>query len=131
MNYIEIGKVPPRSKNELSTPEQLVENLKSLIGEKFPLTGKPRTDGSNFRKMITNHLLSNYIPMVLFDLAVLQDTCLPILVHDSVLLKQIEDVAIEKILDMYKDSEKQIFIPERQSPDACGNAGVWRFAVFI
>jgi hypothetical protein len=62
MNYIEIGKIPPRSKNELSAPEQLVENLKSLIGEKFPLTGKPRTDGSNFRKMITNHLLSNYIP---------------------------------------------------------------------
>jgi hypothetical protein len=62
MNYIEIGKIPPSSKNELSTPEQLVENLKSLIGEKFPLTGKPRTDGSNFRKMVTNHLLSNYIP---------------------------------------------------------------------
>lgn len=61
MNYIEIGKIPPSSKNELSTPEQLVENLKSLIGEKFPLTGKPRTDGSNFRKMVTNHLLSNYI----------------------------------------------------------------------
>ena len=54
MNYIEIGKIPPSSKNELSTPEQLVENLKSLIGEKFPLTGKPRTDGSNFRKMVTN-----------------------------------------------------------------------------
>ena len=51
-----------------------------------------------------------YRGMVLFDLAVLQDTCLPILVHDSVLLKQIEDVAIEKILDMYTDSEKQIFI---------------------
>ena len=62
MNYIEIGKIPPISKNELSAPEQLVENLKSLIGEKFSLTGKPRTDGSNFRKMITNHLLSNYIP---------------------------------------------------------------------
>ena len=42
-----------------------------------------------------------YRGMVLFDLAVLQDTCLPILVHDSVLLKQIEDVAIEKILDKY------------------------------
>lgn len=49
MNYIEIGKIPPISKNELSAPEQLVENLKSLIGKKFPLTGKPRTDGSNFR----------------------------------------------------------------------------------
>lgn len=62
MNYIEIGKIPPRSKGELSEPEQLVKNLKSLIGQKFPLTGKPRTDGSNFRKMITNHLLSKYIP---------------------------------------------------------------------
>ena len=51
-----------------------------------------------------------YRGMVLFDLSVLQETCLPILVHDSVLLKQIEDVAVEKILEMYKASEKQIFI---------------------
>lgn len=35
MNYIEIGKIPPISKNELSAPEQLVENLKSLIGKSF------------------------------------------------------------------------------------------------
>ena len=53
---------------------------------------------------------TNYRGMVLFDLAVLHDTCLPILVHDSVLLKQIEDIAIEKILEMYKASKKQIFI---------------------
>lgn len=51
-----------------------------------------------------------YRGMVLYDLGVLQETCLPILVHDSVLLKQIEDVAVEKILEMYKISEKQIFI---------------------
>lgn len=51
-----------------------------------------------------------YRGMVLFDLAVLNDTCLPILVHDSVLLKQIEDIAIEKILEMYMASKKQIFI---------------------
>ena len=62
MDYIKLGKIPPNSKGELSNPEQLVENLQSLIGQKFPLTGKPRTDGSNFRKMITNHLLSKYIP---------------------------------------------------------------------
>lgn len=62
MDYIEAGKIPPNSKGELSEPQQLVENLKSLIGQKFSLTGKPRTDGSNFRKMITNHLLSKYIP---------------------------------------------------------------------
>ena len=46
MNYIEIGKIPPNSKNELSTPEQLVENLKSLIGEKFPLTAQTVFSGS-------------------------------------------------------------------------------------
>ncbi len=51
-----------------------------------------------------------YRGMVLFDLGVLQETCLPILVHDSVLLKQIEDVAVEKILEMYRRSKKQIFI---------------------
>lgn len=53
---------------------------------------------------------TSYRGMVLFDLCVLQETCLPILVHDSVLLKQIEDVAVEKILEMYKTSDKQIFI---------------------
>lgn len=51
-----------------------------------------------------------YRGMILFDLCVLQDTCLPILVHDSVLLKQIEDVAVEKILEMYTMCKKQIFV---------------------
>lgn len=62
IDYIKLGKISPNSKGELSNPEQLVENLQSLIGQKFPLTGKPRTDESNFRKMITNHLLSKHIP---------------------------------------------------------------------
>ena len=26
------------------------------------MTGKPRTDGSNFRKIITNYLLAGYMP---------------------------------------------------------------------
>lgn len=51
-----------------------------------------------------------YRGMVLYDLSILQLTCLPILVHDSVVLKQIEDIAIEKILEFYDKSEKQIFI---------------------
>lgn len=53
---------------------------------------------------------TNYRGMILYDLSVLELTCLPLLVHDSVLLKQIEDVAIEKILEMYEESQKQIFI---------------------
>lgn len=37
-------------------------------------------------------------------------TNLPVLVHDSILLKQIEDQTLEKILGIYNKSNKQIFI---------------------
>ena len=62
MNYIEEGKKPPKCKSVISTPEALVEALRPLIGQTIPMTGKSRTDGSNFRKIVTNHLLSNYMP---------------------------------------------------------------------
>ena len=51
-----------------------------------------------------------YKGLVVFDLAVLSLTKLPILVHDSVVLKQISDNAIEKIIELYSSSEKQIII---------------------
>ena len=38
--------------------------------------------------------------MIVYDLAVLSLTALPILVHDSYLLKQIQDISIEKILEL-------------------------------
>ncbi|MGE6573969.1 DUF2326 domain-containing protein [Paenibacillus xylanexedens] len=53
---------------------------------------------------------TSYKNMVVYDLSVLELTVLPILIHDSVVLKQIADVAIEKILKKYLQSEKQIFI---------------------
>lgn len=51
-----------------------------------------------------------YKGLVVFDLAILHLTCLPVLVHDSVVLKQISDVAIEKIMDQYITSGKQVFV---------------------
>lgn len=51
-----------------------------------------------------------YKGLILFDLAVLSLTKLPILVHDSVLLKQISDKAIEQIINLYISSNKQIII---------------------
>jgi len=48
--------------------------------------------------------------LTVFDLSILQLTCLPILIHDSIILKQISDEAIERILSLYSESEKQIFI---------------------
>lgn len=40
-----------------------------------------------------------YKGLILFDLAVLQSSNLPFLVHDSVLLLQIENEVVERILD--------------------------------
>lgn len=62
MDYIEIGKIPPYSKYVISTPENLAQRLQGLIGTKLVLTGKARTDGSNFRKLVTEYLLKEFIP---------------------------------------------------------------------
>lgn len=53
---------------------------------------------------------SKYKGLVLFDLAILQLTNLPVIIHDSILLKQIEDYALEKILELYTRTDKQVFI---------------------
>ncbi len=52
----------------------------------------------------------SYKSMVVFDISILEMTPLPILIHDSVVLKQISDQAIEKILEKYVSHNKQIFI---------------------
>jgi len=38
--------------------EKLINCLKSLLGASFRLTGKPRTDGSTLRKLVSNTLLT-------------------------------------------------------------------------
>ena len=53
---------------------------------------------------------SKYKGLVLFDLAVMELTKLPVIIHDSFLLKQIEDFALEKILQLYTKTKKQVFI---------------------
>ncbi|MEG1926414.1 MAG: DUF2326 domain-containing protein [Ruthenibacterium sp.] len=53
---------------------------------------------------------SQYRGLIVFDLATLRLTKLPVLAHDSILLKQIEDVALEKILEFYVETPKQVFI---------------------
>lgn len=53
---------------------------------------------------------SQYKGLVVFDLAMLNLTNLPLLVHDSVMLKHIADEAIERILFLYSKTDKQVFI---------------------
>lgn len=51
-----------------------------------------------------------YKGLVVFDLAIAKLTKLPILVHDSVVLKQISDDAIENIVNQYIACNKQVVI---------------------
>ncbi len=53
---------------------------------------------------------SQYKGLVVFDMAMLNLTNLPLLVHDSVMLKHISDEAIERILLLYSKTSKQVFI---------------------
>ena len=53
---------------------------------------------------------TSYKSLVVFDLSILALTPLPTLIHDSVVLKQIADDPLEKILGLYQKSGKQIFI---------------------
>ena len=51
-----------------------------------------------------------YKGLIVFDLAILQLTTLPFLVHDSLIFKNIADTPLEKILGFYQKAGKQIFI---------------------
>jgi hypothetical protein len=48
--------------------------------------------------------------LVIFDLAIFNLTDLPIIIHDSLLLKNIEKPVVEKIIDIYDTYVNQIFI---------------------
>lgn len=51
-----------------------------------------------------------YKGLIVYDISIAHLTALPILVHDSVVLKQISDIAIENILDQYISCGKQVII---------------------
>ncbi len=52
----------------------------------------------------------SYADLIEFDLSILKLTDLPILIHDSVLFKNIEDKTVDKIVEQYLIFNKQIFI---------------------
>lgn len=52
----------------------------------------------------------NYKNLIIFDLSVFKTTELPFIVHDSLIFKNIADLPIDKIMQLYMDSGKQVFI---------------------
>lgn len=53
---------------------------------------------------------TNYKGMIVMDIATLNLTPLPLLVHDSDMLKKISDENVEKIFELYLNAGKQIFV---------------------
>lgn len=51
-----------------------------------------------------------YSNLILLDLAFLEATVLPFLVHDSVLFKNIQNDAVAQLIDLYESTGKQTFI---------------------
>ena len=51
-----------------------------------------------------------YVNMILYDLALLELTRLPFVIHDSILFKNLSDNRVIKIFEEYEKSEKQIFV---------------------
>lgn len=51
-----------------------------------------------------------YSNLILFDLAALETTDLPVLIHDSILYKNVENNAVAKLISLYISLGKQTFI---------------------
>lgn len=51
-----------------------------------------------------------YSNLILLDLAFMEATALPFLIHDSVLFKNIQNDAVAKLISLYESTGKQVFI---------------------
>lgn len=67
-------------------------------------------DGYSYRIVDDTGTGTAYANLVIFDLAILELTQLPFLVHDSPLFKNVENNAVAKFIDEYRRSNKQVFI---------------------
>lgn len=73
--------------------------LINIETSKYSLT-KPNDTGTG----------TSYMNLILFDLAILKLTNLPLLAHDSILFKNVGNDVMEKLIKFYNIHEKQIFI---------------------
>ena len=60
-------RIPPKSKSAVIGGAELAEALRVLVNRSFPLTDKPRTNGSTLRKMIEELFADNHLEMATAD----------------------------------------------------------------
>lgn len=127
-NFIEKDNLNTLVKNENEKYENLVKSTIIQIQNKINAVMKQYNDSIyNGRKTSPELLLkdsSHYLfhtpndtgtgsllrGLIIFDLSILQTTKLPAVIHDTIILKHIDDPTLEKILEIYAETEKQVFI---------------------
>lgn len=115
--------VKTATENLTSLKEKLLDEMCSQINIKmYELNKKIYTDGRRaptlnihgdkytFNTSGDTGTGTAFANLITFDLALLELTCLPAIAHDLPLLKNIENPALENIVDLYSKSKKQIFI---------------------
>lgn len=70
-------------------------------------TGKPTY---KFKCEFNTGTGENYKNLIIYDLSILNNSDLPFLMHDSLIFKNVADLPIDKIMQLYAQSKKQIFI---------------------
>ncbi len=66
-------KIPPKSKELLTDPNLIAKRLQTLIGQKFHLTRKTRTDGANLRNLVAETLINFPLPIPSNNFSILSD----------------------------------------------------------
>lgn len=127
-NFSEHSKLKEYSKSEREKYDDIVKSTMSSIESTLNALMKDYTDrlynGEKTAptiKLIDSNHYNFFTPndtgtgflcrgLVIFDLVMLNNTKLPAVVHDTVILKHIEDETLEKLVELYSTSQKQVFI---------------------
>lgn len=99
----------------LSLQTQINERMKELNdyiydGGKMPPIISLSTGSYNFETTNDTGTGTSFKSLAVFDLSVLGLTNLPTIIHDSIILKQIGDAPVEKLIALYRRAGKQVFI---------------------
>ena len=106
-----------------SSVYSLTSRLSTLLNNKIKVLNESLNTNTLPPELIINGLKSysyatrndtgtgtRFKSVALFDLAVLQNTNLPAFIHDSIMFTNIEKPTRKRLLELYENEEKQIFV---------------------
>ncbi len=127
-NYVESERLKEIAKSEKEKYENLIKETITNIQNNLNTIMKEYTDyiysGTKTSPQINLIDSSRYTfftpndtgtgsllrSLVTFDLAMLNTTNLPAVIHDTIILKHIDDETLEKLIKLYTKTQKQVFI---------------------